>query len=68
MPYSSVDQLPDPVRHSLPAPAQHIFMEAFNSAYHEHHGEDEVVAFKIAWSAVKKSYEKKNGKWVKKAH
>jgi len=62
MPYVSVEDLPDPVRHSLPAHAQEIFKEAFNSAYAQY----EVRAFKIAWSAVKRTYEKKGGKWVRK--
>jgi cation transport regulator len=67
MPYVSIEDLPDPVRHSLPKHAQEIFKEAFNSAYHEYENDtDEVRAFKIAWGAVKKTYEKKNGKWVRK--
>ena len=65
MPYSSIGQLPDPIRNSLPPAAQRIFMKAFNGAYH-HLGEDEVPAFKIGWSAVKKAYEKRNGKWIRK--
>jgi len=68
MPYSSTDELPDPVRHTLPRHAQQIFKSAFNSAYHRDDGADEVTAFKIAWAAVKKQYEKKNGKWVRKTH
>jgi cation transport regulator len=67
MPYTSIDDLPPPVRDNLPKQAQRIFKDAFNKAYHQHEGEDEVVAFKIAWAAVKRSYEKKKGKWTKKA-
>jgi cation transport regulator len=67
MPYLSVDDLPPPVRNNLPRHAQKIFKDAFNSAYAKHHGEDEVTSFKIAWAAVKKKYEKRGGKWVKKA-
>jgi cation transport regulator len=67
MPYSSINQLPDPIRNNLPAPAQHIFVKAFNHAYAElEPGESEVSAFKIGWSAVKKSYIKLNGKWQRK--
>jgi cation transport regulator len=67
MPYSSIDQLPDHVRKHLPPHAQHIFVEAFNSAYDKlEPGEDEVPAFKIGWAAVKKTYEKRDGKWQKK--
>jgi cation transport regulator len=68
MPYVSIEDLPDPVRNSLPAHAQEIFKEAFNSAYYENENDvDEVRAFKIAWGAVKKTYEKKGDKWVRKA-
>lgn len=66
MPYTSIDQLPDPVRNSLPQPAQRIFMKAFNSAYDSLETADEVPAFKIAWSAVKRRYHKVEGRWVKK--
>lgn len=67
MPYSSIDQLPPHVRNHLPAAAQRIFVKAFNAVYAElEPGEDEVRAFKVAWTAVKKAYEKRDGKWVKK--
>ena len=65
MPYESIDDLPEPVKHSLPSHAQKIFMEAFNHAYKP--AQQEERAFKIAWSAVKKTYEKRDGKWVKKS-
>jgi cation transport regulator len=69
MPYSSIDQLPDPIRNNLPPQAQRIFVKAFNHAYAElEPGEEEVSAFKIGWSAVKKSYIKLNGKWRLKAN
>lgn len=68
MPYSKTSQLPPNVRNHLPEPAQEIFVAAFNYAYAKlEPGEDEVPAFKIAWSAVKKTYEKREGKWVKKS-
>jgi cation transport regulator len=64
MPYSSIDQLPPPVRDNLPEAAQHIFVKAFNAKYAQlKPGESEVPAFKIAWSAVKRTYEKRDGKW-----
>jgi cation transport regulator len=63
MPYASNDALPDSVRLHLPAHAQDIFREAFNHAY-EHHAGDEGIAFRIAWAAVKRSYEKVDGIWV----
>lgn len=75
MPYQSRSSLPDSVKHVLPAHAQDIYKEAFNSAwdeYKEHKdrkGDDsrEEVAHKVAWSAVKHSYKKgDDDKWHKK--
>jgi cation transport regulator len=67
MPYSSVEELPPNVRNHLPVSAQRIFVKAFNSAYDDlKSGEDEARAFKIAWAAVKKTFEKRDGKWVRK--
>jgi cation transport regulator len=68
MPYSNIDQLPPAVRNNLPVGAQRIFVKAFNSRYSElKPGESEVEAFKIAWGAVKRKYEKRNGEWVLKS-
>lgn len=75
MPYSSRSSLPDSVKHVLPAHAQDIYQEAFNSAWDEYkekkdrRGDEsrEEVAHKVAWSAVKHSYEKgDDDKWHKK--
>ncbi|MDM4207847.1 putative cation transport regulator ChaB [Klebsiella spallanzanii] len=75
MPYSSKSELPDSVQHVLPAHAQEIYKEAFNSAWDQYkHKEDrrddasrEETAHKVAWAAVKKDYEKGNDdKWHKK--
>lgn len=66
MPYSSIKELPPGVRNNLPEHAQHIFMAAFNSALKDTCGGDDACASKVAWSAVGRSYEKKDGKWVKK--
>jgi cation transport regulator len=74
MPYDSVKELPDSVRDNLPKHAQEVYMAAYNSAWEEYeNAEDrkggasrEEVAHKVAWSAVKKKYEKKNGKWKSK--
>ena len=64
MPYAKRSELPDSVKNVLPAHAQDIFKEAFDSAWDEY-GHDESRAFAVAWSAVKKSYHKneKTGKW-----
>ena len=74
MPYDSVKELPDSVRDNLPKHAQEVYVAAYNSAWEEYeNAEDrkggasrEEVAHKVAWSAVKKKYEKKNGKWTSK--
>ena len=63
MPYSDNDELPPAVRNHLPPHAQDIFREAFNHAWAQHHG-DEATAFRIAWSAVKRSYHKRGDQWV----
>lgn len=65
MPYESRSDLPDQVKDNLPSHAQDIYKEAFNSA-HEQYGEEQ-RAHKVAWSAVKKQYEKDDdGQWRKK--
>ncbi|MBI5797472.1 ChaB family protein [Candidatus Woesearchaeota archaeon] len=65
MPYKKIEQLPKPIQHVLPKRAQTLFMKAFNVAHFEY--KNEVIAFKVAWGAVKKKYKKnEKGKWVKK--
>jgi len=75
MPYSSISELPESVRKSLPKHAQEIFKEAFNNAWdtydesskRKHNASREVTSMKIAWNAVKKEYERvKPGHWRKK--
>lgn len=74
MPYDSVSDLPDQVRKNLPKKAQEIFLAAFNNAWEEYENPEdrrgeasrEEVANKVAWSAVKKKYEKKDGTWQRK--
>lgn len=64
MPYSGNAELPRSVRDNLPEHAQSIYREAFNSAYAEHHSD--ARAAKIGWAAVKRSYTKRDGRWVTK--
>jgi cation transport regulator len=65
MPYKQIDDLPDSVKEHLPKHAQEIFQAAFNSTQ-EQYGEEE-RAFRVAWSAVKRDYEKDaDGQWHKK--
>lgn len=75
MTYQTRAELPASVKDNLPAHAQDIYKEAYNSAWDEYKDPDdrrgdasrEEVAHRVAWSAVKQSYEKNdNGNWVKK--
>lgn len=75
MPYKQLHELPDNVKDNLPRHAQEIYKEAFNSAWKQYDEPEErqgdrsreETAHAVAWSAVKKEYEKNNGgKWVKK--
>lgn len=76
MPYKSVKDLPESVQKNLPEHAQKIYLEAFNNAWEEYAkpgdrkggASREETAFKVAWSAVKKTYEKdeKSGVWKPK--
>ena len=72
MPYPSREDLPDNVRQVLPAHAQDIYQQAFNSAWDQYkdkqdrRGDEsqEEVAHKVAWSAVKEKYAKgDDDKW-----
>jgi len=75
MSYKQTGDLPDSVRHVLPAHAQEIYKEAFNSAWDQYKDESvrrddasrEETAHRVAWSAVKHGYQKgDDGKWHKK--
>jgi cation transport regulator len=73
MPYPKRSDLPDGVKDNLPAHAQDIYMEAYNSAWDDYKDPDdrrddatrEETAHRVAWAAVKKKYEKDDdsGKW-----
>jgi len=58
MPYT-LKTLPDSVKNALPKKAQEIFLKAVNNAFDEYQDRKntEELAFKVAWSAVKKVYE-----------
>ena len=66
MPYFTNDDLPASVRNHLPWHAQEIFREAFNHAWEEYASDprQEKIAFRVAWAAVGRSYEKVGGEWV----
>ncbi len=72
MPYSSNSELPENVTNVLPAHAQDIFRKAFNNAYDEYDQPEERrgglsredTARRVAWAAVKRTYEKgEDDKW-----
>ncbi|MGZ4960855.1 MAG: ChaB family protein [Methylomonas sp.] len=67
MPYKDLNDLPESVREHLPAHAQEIYRAAFNNAWDEY-DRDEDRAHRVAWSAVKKKYEKNesSGEWKAK--
>ncbi|MDT8408149.1 MAG: ChaB family protein [Wenzhouxiangellaceae bacterium] len=76
MPYKKNEDLPESVTDKLPDRAQTIYRKAFNSAWDEYadpsdrRGDSsrEQIAHRVAWSAVKKEYEKgSNGRWVRKS-
>ena len=74
MPYDSISELPKSVQESLPKKAQQIYLRVFNSAWNEYAdpkrrrsgASREETAHKVAWSAVKESYEKRGGRWVER--
>lgn len=74
MPYRSIQELPDSVKDNLPKHACEIYKEAYNSAWEEYKDPEErrgdasreETAHRVAWAAVKKKYEKKDDRWVKK--
>lgn len=74
MPYDTLEELPENVRNALPKQAQEIYKEAYNSAWEQYEDPQdrwgdqsrEETAHKVAWSAVKETYEKIDGKWQKK--
>ena len=74
MPYFENADLPERIRKVLPAHAQRIYRKAFNNAWKQYAdpakrkrgGSREEVANRVAWAAVKRVYEKKGMRWVKK--
>lgn len=62
MPYKSTTELPEAAK-GLPEHAKQIYMDAFNSAWGQHLG-DEATCSAIAWAAVKAKYRKEGDAWV----
>jgi cation transport regulator len=69
MPYQTNSDLPSSVRDHLPEHAQAIFRAAFNAAFAAHASDPrrEEAAHRIAWGAVKRSYERIGDRWVSKS-
>ena len=67
MPYESNQDLPPSIRRALPQHAQDIYRAAFNSAWRQYQGGGEAIAHRVAWSAVKRKYQKAGGVWVARA-
>lgn len=68
MPYRFSTDLPPSVRDHLSDHAQAIFCAAFNAAFEAHSTDprQEEATHRIAWAAVKRSYEKLGNRWVSK--
>ncbi len=68
MPYRSNADLPPRVRGKLPEHAQDIFRAAFNASFESHRTDprQEEIANRIAWAAVKRSYVKRGGVWMRR--
>lgn len=72
MPYKTNQDLPESIRHVLPAHAQDIYREVFNHAWQTYanpqdrrdDASQEETARKVAWAAVKKKYQKAGEAWV----
>jgi cation transport regulator len=69
MPYRTNDDLPVSLRQRLPVHAQDIYREAFNRAFSAHANDprQEEAAHRIAWAAVKRSYVKESGTWLRRS-
>jgi cation transport regulator len=65
MPYRTNDALPPGIKSVLPAHAQDIYRAAFNNAWRQYGG-NEATAHRIAWAAVKRSYERVGSIWRKR--
>ncbi len=74
MPYERNADLPKQVRDNLPEKGQTIYRKAFNNAWDEYADPEdrrgdasrEETSRRVAWAAVKQSYEKRGGRWVEK--
>jgi len=74
MPYDRNADLPRRVRDALPREARTIYGKAYNNAWEEYGNRSrrrrgatrEETAHRVAWAAVKRSYEKREDRWVRR--
>ena len=74
MPYQRNADLPRSVTEALPRAAQTIYRKAYNSAWNQYAeakkrrggASREETAHRVAWAAVKQSYQKVGDLWVKR--
>ena len=64
-PYKTIKELPKSVKNNLSLELQRVFLTIFNKAYDTY--ENDTIAFKTAWSAIRKIAKQKDGKWVRKS-
>jgi len=64
MPYQTIGELPPAVK-KLPRDAQEMWLKVFNSAWDQY--DDEGKAAATAWAAVKKKWEKRGERWIKRS-
>jgi len=67
MPYKTNKDLPKSIRDNLPQGAQTIYRKVYNNAHEQYkdRSNQTEISSRVAWSAVKKKYKKKQDKWVK---
>ncbi|MDG9669351.1 ChaB family protein [Hahella sp. CR1] len=71
MPYDRLSELPNNVSQVLPKHAQEIYLAAFNHAWDQYRDPEDrrgdasrdETARRVAWSAVKEKYVKRDGRW-----
>lgn len=68
MPYATNADLPSRIRHALPPHGQDIFRAAFNASFKSYAANPrrEEIAHRVAWTAVKKRFVKRNDEWVER--
>jgi len=68
LPYASIDDLPAPICAHLPPHAREIYLAAFNSVWAQYASrgplQRERAAHRVAWAAVKHSYQKVGDRWL----